>query len=64
MLHTTVKHEGYQVEKLDQYLKAWRELPGLPEGLRPPEYTLTRSDFGFAYPPKVSERESALFESD
>ena len=38
LLQTPLSHSGFEVEKLESYLKRWREIPNLLPEFYPPEY--------------------------
>jgi len=45
LLLTPVRHQGYELGKLVEYLSGWRRLPGLSPDLYPPDLELDRDMF-------------------
>jgi hypothetical protein len=45
LLDSPVRYRGHEVERLKQYIDGWKELPGLPAELLPPDMELSRGMF-------------------
>lgn len=45
LLHTPLSYGGMEVEKLESYLKRWREIPNLSAELYPPDISLSQDMF-------------------
>src|SRR4030042_5795331 len=54
LLHTPLSFRGLEFEKLESYLKRWREIPNLPAEFYPPDISLSQDMF-FPRPPQFKK---------